>query len=87
MNNQTKLIAGILAGTAAVAAIGLLFYTDKGNDIREEITDYLADLVNTVKTKAQLTADNVAQLKNDAVNTARSAVKKKVDEAADIAIN
>lgn len=82
MSNQTKLIVGVLAGAAAVAAVGLLFSTDKGNEIKEEITDYLADLVNTVKSKAQATADNLADMREHAVKSARTVIKSKVDEAA-----
>ncbi|RKR84225.1 YtxH-like protein [Mucilaginibacter gracilis] len=87
MNNQTKLVVGLLAGAAAIAAVGLLFSTDKGTEVREEITDYLADLVNSVKSKAQETADNLNSIKNDAVKNARSAIKSKINDAADIVGN
>ncbi len=87
MNNQTKLVVGLLAGAAAIAAVGLLFSTDKGTEVREEITDYLADLVNSVKSKAQETADNLNSIKNDAVKNARSAIKNKINDAADIVGN
>jgi gas vesicle protein len=83
MKNQTKLIVGLLAGAAAVAAVGLLISTDKGNEIKEEITDYLADIIKSVKSKAQATADNLAEMKDHAVKSARSAIKSKVDEAAE----
>jgi gas vesicle protein len=83
MKNQTKLIVGLLAGAAAVAAVGLLISTDKGNEIKEEVTDYLADIIKSVRSKAMDTASNLNTLKDNAINTARSAVKSKVDQAAE----
>jgi gas vesicle protein len=83
MTNQTKLVVGVLAGAAAIAAVGLLFSTDKGNEIREEVTDYLADLVKTVKNKAAETADNLTELKNNAVKQARSTINGKVNDVAE----
>lgn len=76
MKDQTKIIVGLLAGAAVITVVGLLLTTDKGTEIKEEITDYLADLVSSVKSKAQATADN-------AIKTARSVVKHKVNEAAE----
>lgn len=84
MTNQTKLVVGVLAGAAAIAAVGLLFSTDKGTEIREEVTDYLADLINTVKSKTQATADNLADIKASAIKSAKAVVKSKVDEAASV---
>lgn len=83
MTNQTKLVVGVLAGAAALAAVGLLFSTDKGNEIREEVTDYLADLVKTVQSKAAATADNLTELKNNAVKQARSSINGKVNDVAE----
>jgi gas vesicle protein len=83
MSNQTKLVVGVLAGAAAIAAVGLLFSTDKGSEIRDEVTDYLADLVKTVKSKAQATAEDLADIKASAVKSARSAINGKVNDVAD----
>jgi len=83
MNNQTKLVVGVLAGAAAIAAVGLLFSTDKGSEIREEVTDYLADLVKTVKKKAEETADNLAELKASALKSAKSSINGKVNDVAE----
>lgn len=83
MDNKTKLVVGVLAGAAAIAAVGLLFSTDKGTEIREEVTDYLADLVKTVKSKAQQTADNLADLKENAIKSAKSSINGKVNDVAE----
>lgn len=88
MKDQTKILVGLLAGAAVVAAVGvLLTQTDKGNEIKEEISDYFADLIKSVKTKVQSTADNLNDYKDNAVKNARSIIKNKVDNATDAAIS
>ena len=87
MKDQTKLIVGLLAGAAAVAAVGLLFSTDKGSELRDEVTDYLADIIKTVKIKAQETAEDLSDLKSNAIKSAKSAIKTKADQAAEVAGN
>ena len=83
MKNETKLIVGLLAGVAAIAAVGLLLSTDKGSDIKEELTDYLADIIKSVKSKAADTVDKVSDLTDSAIKTAKSAMQSKADEVAD----
>ncbi len=79
MKDQTKIIVGLLAGAAAVAAVGLLLNSDKGTEIKEEVSDYLADLINSVKAKVQSGTDNLAELKDNAFKAAKSAVKNNVN--------
>jgi gas vesicle protein len=83
MKNETKLIVGLLAGAAAIAAVGLLLSTDKGSDIKEELTDYLADIIKSVKSKATDTAGKVSDLTDSAIKTAKSAVQGKTGDVAD----
>jgi gas vesicle protein len=80
---NTKVIAGVIAGVAVVAAVGLLMNSEKGSEIKEEISDYFADLVNSIKEKVQSTSNNVASLKDDAIKAAKSAMKNKTDMAAE----
>jgi len=87
MKDQTKIIVGLLAGAAVIAAVGVLLNTDKGNEIKEEISDYFADLIKSVKTKVQSTADDLSEYKNNAVKNARSIIKNKVDNAAEAVIS
>jgi gas vesicle protein len=87
MKTQTKVIAGVLVGAAIVAGVAVLINSERGAAIREEVSDYFADLVDTIKNKAQATANNVVSAKDDAVNSARSIIKKKIDNAADAAIS
>lgn len=88
MKDQTKILVGLLAGAAVVAAVGvLLAKTDKGNEIKEEISDYFADLIKSVKTKVQATADDLVDYKDNAIKNARSIIKNKVDNATDAVIS
>ncbi|MBW4889181.1 YtxH domain-containing protein [Mucilaginibacter sp. HMF5004] len=87
MKTQTKVIAGVLVGAAVVAAVGVLISSERGSAVRGEVADYFADLIDSIKSKAQATANNVSSLKDDAVNNARNIVKRKVDTAADAAIS
>jgi len=87
MKDQTKIIVGVLAGAAVVAAVGLLLQSEKGNEIKEEVSDYIADLIKSVKTKVQSTADDLVDYKDNAVKNARSIIKNKVDSASDAVIS
>lgn len=86
MKDQTKLAVGLLAGAAIAATVGILITSGKGAAIKEEVSDYFADLIKSIKSKVQATADDLTDYKNNTVNTARSALKHKVDAAADAAI-
>ena len=44
MNNNTKLVLGILAGAAAGVALGMMLAPKKGSDFRQSITDSLENL-------------------------------------------
>jgi len=87
MKDQTKIIVGVLASAAVVAAVGLLLKSEKGNEIKEEVSDYIADLIKSVKTKVQSTADDLIDYKENAVKNARSIIKNKVDNVSDAVIS
>jgi gas vesicle protein len=44
MNNNTKLIFGVLAGAAAGFALGMMLAPKKGSELRGDIVDKLEDL-------------------------------------------
>lgn len=87
MKTQTKVIAGVLVGAAIVAGVAVLINSERGAAVREEVSDYFADLIDSIKNKARDTANNVVSAKDDAVNSARGILKRKVDAAADSAIS
>ena len=71
--NTTKVIAGLLAGIAAGAALGILFAPDKGAKTRkrifrkgadtvDEIKDRVDDLLNDLTESFQAAKDEVGEL-------------------------
>ncbi len=72
MKDQSKIIAALLVGAAAGAALGLLLAPNTGEGLRGDIADYVNDLVSSAKNKAQSTADNVKEYGNNIVDKAKS---------------
>ena len=87
MKDQAKIIAALLVGAAAGAALGLLFAPDSGEGLRGDIADYVNDLVNSAKDKAQSTADDLRAYGNSAVEKAKSRFSNDVDNAQEYATN
>ena len=83
MKDQTKIIAALLIGAAAGAALGLLLAPEKGEKIREGIADYIDDMVESAKTKAQITKDELKHFGASVVEQAKSKIKETVDQATD----
>ena len=73
MKDQTKIIAALLVGAAAGAAIGLLF-TEKGEGVRDDLAEYVNDLIEKSRSKAQQTANNVRDYGNNMVGKAKSKI-------------
>jgi gas vesicle protein len=48
---SSKLLAGVLLGAVAGAALGILFAPDKGKETRKKIAKKGGDLSDTIKTK------------------------------------
>ena len=59
MTKETKIVAGILAGAALGAAVALILSTDKGDDIKGNVTDWLCDLLDSSKDKLSDLTDSV----------------------------
>jgi gas vesicle protein len=79
MKDQTKIIAALLVGAAAGAALSLLLAPSSGSELRDDIADYVNDLVDKSKNKAQETANNVRSYGNDMVERAKSRVNDMVN--------
>lgn len=86
-NNTGKIIVAALIGTAAGAALGILFAPRKGiktrgkllndmKDISEELTDKLKDAVDNLREQAEEIAeagmDGINELKNTTKNTIKT---------------
>jgi gas vesicle protein len=87
MKDSGKIIAALLVGAAAGAALGLLFAPDSGEGLRGDIADYVNDLVSSAKDKVQSTADDLRAYGNSAVENAKSRFSNDVDNAQEYATN
>jgi len=77
MKDQTKIIAALLIGAAAGAAIGLLLAPDSGEGLRNSINDYVNDVVNSTKEKATSKINDIKDYGNRVVNN----VKERYNDA------
>lgn len=80
-NDTSAIIAALVAGVAIGAAIGILFAPDSGVETRNQISDKAKDLAGSLKDKAQAIkegfqskAEDLSDLKDQAVNTVKSKV-------------
>jgi gas vesicle protein len=76
MNNNTKMLLGIIAAGAVGVAIGMLFAPEKGSDLRKslkgtlgDLGDKLGDLITEGKEKLTDVAEDVNTMKKDAKTT------------------
>jgi gas vesicle protein len=51
MTKETKIIAGVLAGAALGVAVALILSSDKEGDLKEKVTDWFTDLLDSSKDK------------------------------------
>ena len=75
MNDNSKVLIGLLTGLAAGAALGLLFAPEAGTDTRERLGQSFKDLGDTIQEKAADKLGSLGELKEKVVN----AVKGKFD--------
>jgi gas vesicle protein len=83
MKDQTKIIAALLIGAAAGAALGLLLAPDSGEGLRGDIAEYVNNLVSSAKDKAQSTAVDLKEYGNNAIERAKSRMAGGVEAAKD----
>jgi len=79
MNDNSKVLIGLLAGLAAGAALGLLFAPEKGTDTRDRLSQSIKDLSDSIKDRAADEINNLANLKDKVV----SSVKNKGNQEAE----
>lgn len=76
MNDNTKVVAALLAGLAAGAALGILFAPSKGSETREKINDSLKDLGEALKERSE---EQIAQV-SDIADKVIATVKDKLNQ-------
>ncbi|MCJ8209164.1 YtxH domain-containing protein [Mucilaginibacter sp. RS28] len=84
MKDQSKVIAALLIGAAAGAAIGLLLAPESGSELREDIADYVNDLFDKAKNQAQTTVDDIKQYSSNVVDKAKNKFSDIVGDATDL---
>lgn len=60
-----KVVSGILVGVAAGAVLGILFAPDKGCETRKKLRQTTDDLVDSLKSKLNIMADEMAEKYED----------------------
>lgn len=76
MNDNTKVVAALLAGLAAGAALGILFAPDKGSDTREKVNESLKDLGDAIKERTNEQINQVGALADSLIATVKSKLDK-----------
>jgi len=90
MKDQTKVIAALLIGAAAGAALGLLLAPEKGETVRDGIADYINDLVEAAKDRAQSTTSDLKEYGSNAYDRAKAkfnSAANTVSDYKDIAVD
>ncbi len=89
MNDNAKVVAALLAGLAAGAALGILFAPDKGSETREKLNDSLKDLGDAIKERTAEQLEHLSDFKEKVIaavktklNTGEQAVEEALEEHA-----
>ena len=80
MNDNSKVLIGLLTGLAAGAALGLLFAPEKGSETRDKLSQSLKDLGDSIKDKAADEINNLTSLKDKVVDSIKSKLRDVEDE-------
>ncbi|TDQ09406.1 YtxH domain-containing protein [Pedobacter metabolipauper] len=61
MKKETKIIAGVLAGAALGAAVALILSSDKNGEMKDRVSDWFCDLLDSSKDKLADVTDKVKE--------------------------
>ncbi len=76
MSDNGKVVAALLAGLAAGAALGILFAPEKGTETREKINDSLKDLGDAIKERSAEQLEQVSELADRVISTVKSKLNR-----------
>lgn len=80
MNDNSKVLAALLAGLAAGAAIGILFAPEKGTETRDKLNDSLKNLGDSIKDRAADEIGNLSEFKDKVVESIKTKLKGAEEE-------
>ncbi|MDR6783626.1 YtxH domain-containing protein [Pedobacter africanus] len=83
MNDNSKVLVGLLVGLAAGAALGLLFAPEKGSETRDRLSQSLKDLGDSIKDKAADEINNLSNLKDKVVSSVKNKLRQSENEFVD----
>ena len=83
MNDNSKVLIGLLTGLAAGAALGLLFAPEKGSETRDRLNQSLKDLGDSIKDRAADEINQLASLKDKVVSSVKSKLHDAEEEFVD----
>lgn len=83
MKNQSRIIAAVLVGAAAGAAIALLLAPERGEALRDDIADFVSGVARGTRRKVMAAGEEIAEYGNDVYDKAKSKIKDAVKDAMD----
>lgn len=86
MNDSGKILAALLAGLAAGAAIGILFAPEKGTDTRDKLSESLKDLGDAIKERSSEQVEQIKDL-SDKVSASLKSKLKSSERSAEEALD
>lgn len=82
MTDDKKVVIALLAGLAAGAALGLLLAPQNGQDMRDKLSDSLANLGDSVKETISEQIDSLVTLFNEKIRDIKAEATADDDEHA-----
>ena len=83
MNNTSKVVVFLLAGAAIGAAASLLLAPAKGEESRDNISDWFNGLVDTIKDKAREQLDTMVETGKQMMGQSKSEIQNSADHLQD----
>lgn len=85
MKDNSNVLAALLAGLAAGAALGILFAPERGVETRDKLNDSLKNLSDSIKDRAADEIGNLTELKNKVVGNIKSKLQTAGSDLTDAA--